>query len=954
MTEIPQEERICFDSARTPHICSTKWADSKVEVEGKDTGFARIQRLKRALQYEKDGCLHDLEDANEQILWTRSDSYYLASYHKGTSKHSIWSLKHTQSEGGFNLHGVHVANLHPFECNSSLSLHCVWQDDHVRKIADQVFLATDDNSKPILCFLLKDSQELFAVTLSDGESFSSNDDTTWTKHAVAAVPVVASRPWLRQLGRQYDLVTLSADGSLFLHRGKHQLCQLYLPWSALNMLQCMPAEIKKERIVALRDSVQGRLNVVTSSGQVYRCAVRCQPASSLAVSCMIALEEGLESHIHCHFVSSLWGHMYSWSNNITDWEVGQGENLDAEWASFADLLAKWCNQDGAVQSRESVVSSSAWEFLLRSNMHRKNKDAYAGLPALPLGLDTTCEHQTDLIMDEVKFKEVLAQVLKILHAVYENYKIDTLHWRDLGPLASLLGLIALALLEWNYLDYYARDFPKLFELFKGVHPPTSFTTLKVPFNIFGYLEDIIKYGKAVLPGDNFPSLYTKRNSVCVSFTRKVMAFYELLVYKGAVTGSLPSGIHLTIADGSFQTPEQRLVLAMVGEKFSLADLDRLPAGVSLLLRHALNSCREAPPSDWPESAFVLVGREDLALMCIEKHTQSRSTCLAAPYMLHLQPIPSTAPESLPYENTSSEAVSPVDKANDGMEHMFNGMIQLRFGRDLRLNEVRRLLCSSRPVAVRMANPPDVSDPDMVAQQQAQLWQLAQRTTSLAFGRGAFTLATMQTLLTEVLGIPKLILAGRLPLQHDAMVNLDSNTGNLSELTSWPEYHNGVASGLRLAPCQDKITRTWIVYNRPEEPSFAHAGLLMSLGLQGHLRVLAATDVYRYLSQEHEATTVGILLGMAAAYRGTMDPAISKILYLHIPARHPPSFPELELPTLMQVVGSRRVDGRHCSCTSYAWEGVWWFYWGILTMQFCDETSKDRGGGVRVLMASILE
>ena len=92
-----------------------------------------------------------------------------------------------------------------------------------------------------------------------------------------------------------------------------------------------------------------------------------------------------------------------------------------------------------------------------------------------------------------------------------------------------------------------------------------------------------------------------------------------------------------------------------------------------------------------------------------------------------------------------------------------------------------------------------------------------------------------------------------------------------------------------------------MYNRPEEPSFAHAGLLMSLGLQGHLRVLAATDVYRYLSQvgnqwyrlissglnlfvdscfsfqEHEATTVGILLGMAAAYRGTMDPAISKAI-----------------------------------------------------------------------------
>ncbi|MCO5569831.1 hypothetical protein L7F22_023545 [Adiantum nelumboides] len=49
MAETPQEEGICFDSARTPHICSTKWVDSKVEVEGEDTGFARIQGLQRVL-----------------------------------------------------------------------------------------------------------------------------------------------------------------------------------------------------------------------------------------------------------------------------------------------------------------------------------------------------------------------------------------------------------------------------------------------------------------------------------------------------------------------------------------------------------------------------------------------------------------------------------------------------------------------------------------------------------------------------------------------------------------------------------------------------------------------------------------------------------------------------------------------------------------------------------------
>lgn len=99
--------------------------------------------------------------------------------------------------------------------------------------------------------------------------------------------------------------------------------------------------------------------------------------------------------------------------------------------------------------------------------------------------------------------------------------------------------------------------------------------------------------------------------------------------------------------------------------------------------------------------------------------------------------------------------------------------------------------------------------------------------------------------------------------------------------------------------QAKITRTWISYNTPETPTPSHAGVLLALGLAGHLRILAATDIYRYLAQEHDVTTVGVLLGMAAAHRGTLNPVISKMLYLHIPARHPPSFPELELPPLVQ-------------------------------------------------------
>lgn len=59
---------------------------------------------------------------------------------------------------------------------------------------------------------------------------------------------------------------------------------------------------------------------------------------------------------------------------------------------------------------------------------------------------------------------------------------------------------------------------------------------------------------------------------------------------------------------------------------------------------------------------------------------------------------------------------------------------------------------------------------------------------------------------------------------------------------------------------------------------------------------------RYLSDEHDPTTIAVLVGMAAQRRGSMDPTVTRMLFLHLPARHPTSFPELELSPLVQVRG----------------------------------------------------
>lgn len=123
----------------------------------------------------------------------------------------------------------------------------------------------------------------------------------------------------------------------------------------------------------------------------------------------------------------------------------------------------------------------------------------------------------------------------------------------------------------------------------------------------------------------------------------------------------------------------------------------------------MDKCRETPPTDWPAAAYILLGREDLALSCLGRsckskefgtHTNMNLISMSTPYMLHLHPvaIPSTFSDTIGLDGTKFEDTDAVDGSMaDGMEHIFNSSTQLRYGRDLRLNEV--IFCSPRKVKI---------------------------------------------------------------------------------------------------------------------------------------------------------------------------------------------------------------------------------------------------------------
>lgn len=157
-------------------------------------------------------------------------------------------------------------------------------------------------------------------------------------------------------------------------------------------------------------------------------------------------------------------------------------------------------------------------------------------------------------------------------------------------------------------------------------------------------------------------------------------------------------------------------------------------------------------------------------------------------------------------------------------------------------------------------------------------------------------------------VPPITLAARL-LGTSAVVKLDtSQLANQSELTAWPEFHNGCAAALRVQSgdntmtrymyrrtyiwkgdthahththpcahihicthththvdtilafvvCERECTRLWLSHMRnprawihshkPEEPTYSHAGLLFGFGLTGKLKALSPPDIHEYLHE----------------------------------------------------------------------------------------------------------
>lgn len=172
--------------------------------------------------------------------------------------------------------------------------------------------------------------------------------------------------------------------------------------------------------------------------QIFRCALRQSPSSSLANDCITALADGLGSSFYRHFLGLLW-------KDGDPPDLSEAESsVDSEWDSFYRVIMKICRKPNIISQKSSgSLPQSAWDFLLSSKFHNNfcKVNSFGISCAVPH--DRLESNFSTSSIDSIQssenpfFTELLMECLESLHALYESLKLDNLRKRYVVTLSLI-------------------------------------------------------------------------------------------------------------------------------------------------------------------------------------------------------------------------------------------------------------------------------------------------------------------------------------------------------------------------------------------------------------------------------------------------------------------------------------------------------------------------------------
>lgn len=476
------------------------------------------------------------------------------------------------------------------------------------------------------------------------------------------------------------------------------------------------------------------------------------------------------------------------------------------------------------------------------------------------------KYMGDAFKADYNIPDMIPYIALALHLIREEARLDIFAANDLMRLNILMTQLS-TWMGWpeSWVSYYGINLKSIDQQTKFLlvlvleRPPNLLESLVSLFS-----NQIVKYltfSQLVEEGESADELITPR-------THYTLKLFEILVSPSYGPGYI--------------------VDMMCAFDIDMSNLETYPLGISIPLKNAVLRCQEDTSFEWTEKSLAITGRKDLQMLFSDDPVE---------YVAHTKHQPKH------YQNIINLLTDKGDSmvAWDGQSEADRiNVTKLIFDKDRRFYEITTLLHQTRVQTATLVPEHNISEYTLLLQQRKLAVVIASRTLTISMGRAALFYGSRKPILTERFPIPKFNLNC---LIAPSMTNIVLTEQSLDKnLLEWGYFHSGVSSGLSINKDSNGISGSWIIFNKPNELNAQHAGFLLGIGLNGHLKRLEEWHIYNYLGPKHPLTSVGLLIGMAASLRGTMDNKLTKVLSVHAVALLPQGANDLNVPVDVQTAG----------------------------------------------------
>lgn len=673
------------------------------------------------------------------------------------------------------------------------------------------------------------------------------------------------------------------------------------------------------------------IDEIGADGILHRRQIKLNPRDTF-VADLLAMCRLVLPDTSSHLVRSTWCQAYA--TIVQRPEYLLGTKSTAEWvaltATIFVFVTKLLDQKAKASTQVSKLAAVNGSPSLKTTRHMNPQQALTPLnqPAwswmgtqrgiAPLNLlgeadqrDTLLKVATALADDlangaNSELKDSLQnsdcvdsawRLMLALHIMREENKLNCLcagYADRLAPIVAQLGCW-LGRAAWSFEagSYYALEGAGQDKwAFVKSRSPVSVSVglMDEPVGVFEWLEQSIKHAYT----EPYPTLATV---VQVISGLNVSGSFAKTATKSTPRINMISSV-LEQTQGLTVSPVA-IVETAARYGFTAETLETLPEAIAAPFREAIARCEKEPPTTWSSTLLKLIGREDLD---IGQKTTSTKKPLNTQHNTTV-----VLPKDVQTITNSLESPLHAVKTREADRHAIS---QLLFSEDRRLVEATSLMHFNNVQIAECYKQPDWSDAFHFEQQRKVMQWVTTRMIALPAGDGMLHFDSQIPLMTEKYFLPGFNSSAIMqPMGHTVTTD---RSGLTEEKVNWAYFHAGVSVGLRISRNATGIDTSWLVFNKPSELTNRHAGLLLALGLNGHLRSLAKWLSFKYLTPKHTMTSVGLLLGISASYMGTMDSLITRMLSVHITAMLPPGAAELNVSSTTQTAGLMGIGLLYCN------------------------------------------